>query len=259
MTRDEFQKWLDFHHASFPECNTWMLRQKRFPDDTQQPLDIKDAWREALSDCSLEHCKQATRLLLNGEDEFPTPGFSCHPRTVRRIAKRLANETVKAAEAPRVVDGERVYNCALCLDTGLATIWHFSALKFFAREFVNDPPKALSLANYDVFSADVPPRPSSNPGRIFDDICRLWKNQKWEGNPPSHIEGWRLDARWQIALQSGVQETIALLCNCPRGTCRKGAGRFDPNRDIPWVDGSIRTAMAHENFPRYDVVGNLGF
>ena len=142
MTNPDFDEWLAFHFSRFTACAGWLAKfpvtPRHLGDPTQRT--VIDGWRETMRPVELKHAKTASQLLAVGEESFPDKGYDCHPSTVRRIAMRHAGAE-KQDRKQRIVDGEPVYDCGVCSDSGLVIVWHPTALKFFKEHFEQEPPE----------------------------------------------------------------------------------------------------------------------
>lgn len=146
MNKPDFDEWLGFHFSRFTGCASWLQKfpsSPRFEGDPTQKS-VVDGWREVLSRVELKHCKTATQLLAIGEEDFPERGFDCHARTVRAIAAKLGGDE-RSQQKPKWrlgPDGEELFDCGICRDTGFVILWHDAALRFFRKEFSEQPPEA---------------------------------------------------------------------------------------------------------------------
>lgn len=109
MNRQEFDRWLAAHSASFPGLPKWL---RDSPGTT-------DAWAEALSDADLEPALQATKDMLAGRIETPR-GWGQHPAAIRKEAR---NATYQAPTRQRI-DGQETVECPLCHGSGWVSIVH---------------------------------------------------------------------------------------------------------------------------------------
>ena len=112
MLRSEFELWLDHHMATYPSLKTWLAGN----------TGTAARWARALEDVSLTEAKLATDAMMSGDLEKPR-GWSDHPPVIRKWARQ--RETVlKRAKSMTFIDGNLVYDCPLCSDTGLVSILH---------------------------------------------------------------------------------------------------------------------------------------
>lgn len=126
MIMIDFRSWYAHHTSLFPAVDGWLTK---FPDTvrregepTQQA--VLGAWARILSDVDLKFAKQASDLLAKGQEEFHDRSFDCHPRTVRTIAMKLAGTQRRAQAAQqRSLDGEELFDCGFCRDTGIVEVY----------------------------------------------------------------------------------------------------------------------------------------
>jgi hypothetical protein len=123
MIRSEFDEWFKYHCRAFPGVASWFAK----PESVPEPQETVAMWAEALADVNIDSAKKATDLLFRGT-EPPPPGYSSHPRAVRRIAREIDHAAYNAqrepitSRRPQVVDGQVCYHCAECQDTGVRTV-----------------------------------------------------------------------------------------------------------------------------------------
>jgi hypothetical protein len=110
MNSDEFGEWSRYHKAAFPGLGEWLRRNP----------ETLDHWQRALTDVDLEAAKECTDQMLSGEIETPR-GYSEHVRTVRTRSKELLYAG-REESVPSRIDGEQVYSCHLCLDSGYVLV-----------------------------------------------------------------------------------------------------------------------------------------
>jgi hypothetical protein len=113
MRTEEFQGWLKYHFAAFPEFKKWWMKG----DEDEQQVRLEQ-WMKALSGCSPDGCRSATDAMLAGDIEQPR-AYSAHPSAIRLHAKGTEYED----RSPKfTVEGERVYRCSVCRDTGIVNV-----------------------------------------------------------------------------------------------------------------------------------------
>lgn len=108
MTKNDFDSWMKYHTAAFPSVGDWL---KKHPETIR-------FWEMALADASVQDAKAATDEMVSGTLEEPK-GYTSHPRS---IAKRAREISLGRKSSLRVVDGEPVYGCSLCLDEGYVPV-----------------------------------------------------------------------------------------------------------------------------------------
>lgn len=218
MTKLEFDEWLAFHFSRFTGCTGWLGKFPTTPRFTADPTQksIIDGWREILIPADLKHAKMASQLLAVGEETFPDRGYDCHPSTVRRIAIRMAGvEQADQKRKVRIVQGEEVFDCKIgCKDSGILTLWHPTALRFFKDVLADDPPH-----NWYGWWNDPRAKELSRRAKLYESCvvlctCEIGLSKKssaprydesrhviWDGDPRNAIEkfsqtpggGWGLD------------------------------------------------------------------
>lgn len=113
MTSDEFYDWLEFHKGLFSGFGKW------FADLPGQAV---ATWSEGLEGVSLAAAKEATREMAFGDLDEPR-GYSKHLAAIRRRAREIAGSS-RPEKKVKLVDGQVVYDCPYCQDSGLRTIYH---------------------------------------------------------------------------------------------------------------------------------------
>lgn len=211
MNKPDFDEWLGFHFSRFTGCASWLGKypaNPRFNGDPTQKS-IIDGWRDILKSIELKHAKEATQLLATGVEEFSERGFDCHPRCVRAIAAKLSGAArADARREIKFVGGEPVYDCGTCRDSGFVLLWHPSALKFFKKQFTEQPPQRLEK------------------GILIED----WTL-------------WYFDERWrELGKRGRGYERCVARCTCYRGM-NPSALPYDENKHVLFGDGDPRTAM----------------
>jgi len=211
MTKPEFDEWLAFHFSRFTGAASWLGKfpaKSRFVGDPTQ-MSTMEAWYGIVRACELKFAKEATQLLAIGQEEFSERGFDCHPRCVRAIAMKMGGvATAEARREIKFVGNEPVYDCGTCRDSGFVLLWHPSALKFFKKEFTEQPPRRLEK------------------GVLIED----WNL-------------WYFDERWrELGKRGRGYERCVARCTCHRGT-NPSALPYDENKHVLFGDGDPRTAM----------------
>lgn len=133
MTQDEFREWWGYHTTRF----TWLLdRLAKMPVQSDKPHIATSrgtyaAWRDALASCPLELAKRATDALFVGDEPEPK-GFDDHPRAVRRYcakhAPRPVDDPTRVTFWHRPINGERTYECGVCLDEGDVRVYQIESV-----------------------------------------------------------------------------------------------------------------------------------
>jgi hypothetical protein len=114
MNNNEFDRWIDFHCDCFSD----------FGDSLRKSLgnvDVLATWRDALKYVSLPDAKEATRRMIADEDLQPS-GWSKHPSAIRKIVDDIRNQRHASQPKRKFINGEEVYDCGFCKDTGIVTI-----------------------------------------------------------------------------------------------------------------------------------------
>lgn len=104
MTKTEFDEWINYHCQAFPKLR----------EDFESNLRSLAQWFNALKRVRLKSAKEATDEMLGDGVKFGE-----HVATVKTYAKKHRGIEGEA-EAPtkRYIDGERVYTCIACQDSG---------------------------------------------------------------------------------------------------------------------------------------------
>jgi len=117
MTKDEFNQWFEYHTSRFTSL------KGRLESESLK------AWFQCLRSVDFEEaCKISDDMFSGVED--PPRWVDSHPRAIRAISnKRQYGEANTHREHPekpreRFIDGQQVFDCAKCEDSGWLTAWH---------------------------------------------------------------------------------------------------------------------------------------
>ena len=119
MTREEFDKWLDYHCARFSKVREWMASL-----GSDQPATV-EAWYEALNHLALADAQAASKEMHANAAEYKMLSRDAIPATIAGIASRFAPQASQPAR--RFVDGVETVNCLRCKDVGYVDVFHFGA------------------------------------------------------------------------------------------------------------------------------------
>lgn len=108
MTSNDFAEWARYHGDAFPSLADWLEKH---------PETLK-FWAKALDGVDVRDAKTATDEMASGRLDEPK-GFGQHPKVIAARARQIG---ASRAASLRVVDGERVYDCPLCLDEGFVPV-----------------------------------------------------------------------------------------------------------------------------------------
>lgn len=125
MNDPDFQDWLNRHRAAFPSLDSDLERISKGGTAVTQVI---ATWRSVLRDVALPDAIEATMRLARGDDE-PPRRIDDHARVIRAVARRISGGRLRIRSAPRMIDGQPVYDCHLCSDTGMRTVWHSRAVQ----------------------------------------------------------------------------------------------------------------------------------
>ena len=113
MTEAEFSQWIGYHGKLFVGFADWWRRM--------EPEAVAE-WMRALSTVGLEPAKTASRELLSGDLEADG-GYTSHLRTIRTRAQTLCAARGTSTAGPAYSDGQEVFSCRICFDSGTVSIW----------------------------------------------------------------------------------------------------------------------------------------
>ncbi len=140
MTPTEFAIFWKEVQLRLPGVAVWIAKQpaEATEADGVTQADIISMWQDELATVSLRDAQWAVLGLYR--EEIPEPrSWSRFPVVIARHARTLASgrgETGDDAEPePRFVDGEQVYECFLCLDSGWVEVVHRDT----QQAFLDDP------------------------------------------------------------------------------------------------------------------------
>ena len=108
MTSNDFAEWARYHGEAFPSLADWLEKH---------PETVK-FWVKAMDAVDVRDAKTATDEMASGRLDEPK-GFGQHPKVIAARARQIG---ASRAASLRVVDGERVYDCPLCLDEGFVPV-----------------------------------------------------------------------------------------------------------------------------------------
>lgn len=116
MTPHEFKSWLRDHARLFPGVTKWLK------DNGQEKV-----WYSTLSGMSASLARDASQRLYEEPEQI---GYTKHPAKVLEYANAAnARSYNTAAPQPRVVDGEAVYTCYDCEDTGMVSVYRNETIR----------------------------------------------------------------------------------------------------------------------------------
>lgn len=120
MTGDEFKDWIDYHGKLVSGFRKWYAGQD---------VETVKVWIEGLASVTLQSAKQASKDMLSGEIE--SPAFGRHLAVIRRRAAAIERQAVLAERQStgldnrrESIDGQEVFRCPDCKDSGLVEIYH---------------------------------------------------------------------------------------------------------------------------------------
>lgn len=107
MTSNDFEAWIAYHSAAFPTIGDWL---RKHPETVR-------FWEKAFDGIDLRDAKAATDEMASGKLDEPK-GYSSHPRVISKRARELAF----SRGGQQVIDGQRVFGCGLCADSGYVPV-----------------------------------------------------------------------------------------------------------------------------------------
>jgi hypothetical protein len=171
MTQDEYLDWFRHHLAAFPGLGGWLAKVTSAAEDGMKPTrkQIMERWYRALERIPLAKAKAATDAMLAGDLDEPR-SFDRHPAAIRAWANGHADRAVKSRHvAP---DGRETFACLDCLDTGLVTVWHSTAIQAARKGTLGEPRTLYTCAmpcrckGGDLFAKVLPKSGRFNPERV---------------------------------------------------------------------------------------------
>ncbi len=126
MTRSEFDEWLVYHIGAFgPSLKKHV---------SQEGEDTLQHWFRAVKNLTLAEAKASTDIMHDDEDSRPR-GWSLHPARVKRLALNVSTAQTRGySTTQKFVDGELVYDCWKCQDTGRLTVYHSQSHQLMRQE-----------------------------------------------------------------------------------------------------------------------------
>lgn len=122
MIVSEFEKWLNYLTARFPDTAAWL---QRLPADSRGPGDpshddVLSSWADLLKDTTLSDARAAVDKIFAGDEDEPrTP--QAWARQVRRLA--FAIRRSRPRNRRKIIDGQETYDCPLCQDSGTVVVY----------------------------------------------------------------------------------------------------------------------------------------
>lgn len=123
MTAEEFRTWLRHHVTTFTGVGSWLASFPTTEGAQPTQAQVRATWFRVLEQTALDDAKDATDALFRGDEQFPHPGFDCHPATVRRLARGFARFRTPPEQAPSY-GREETFRCLQCRDQGLVLVLH---------------------------------------------------------------------------------------------------------------------------------------
>lgn len=244
MNKSEFGDWLAFHYECFPELRRWI-------DGTESPGKTLDAWREALKDCELSDCFDASKAMLAGDLEPPAAYERERlPGMVRKFCKIRRSERVQRARDREVL--QSASRSGKCQPIG-PLLREARELGFAKRDGeITDEEHERKLADILKRAGSDPkaPRPRFSCETCSDSgVVMIWH--------PREVE------RYRRLKQTPRRIGAAVSCACPNA--KKAPDRFDERihfqirfgtptekeqaRMTEWVD---QTARRHSDFDDWE-------
>jgi|3_EtaG_2_1085321.scaffolds.fasta_scaffold00267_10 hypothetical protein len=115
MRTSDFDKWLAYHVAAFPDLADWIGKN---PETVHH-------WQRALEGVTLHEAKQATDAMVKGQTK--AFGYQDHPSAIRRLIGDDRSSTARTG--PKRIDGTDSFACPLCMDSGLVRVFSPRAMK----------------------------------------------------------------------------------------------------------------------------------
>jgi hypothetical protein len=178
MKDSQFNDWKNFHCSLFEQARMELADKPRALEE----------WREALVKVSYEDAMKASRMML--ADLKLQPRFaSQHPGKINELTLAMWKER-QMNKKPTYVDGEQVYDCALCLDSGFVSVldprWvhgvQLGKIEIVREEGVNVV-WSKSLCQRVSFAC------TCELGQVKKHIGRFDPQRHYRGLPPTH-EQW---------------------------------------------------------------------
>jgi len=117
MNSNEFIEWLGYHSKAYPSLAPWLEKSEG----------TTAIWAKSLRDVSLEAGLAATDAMMAGDIEKPR-GWSDHPQAVRRYAREIKGGGARLPgsfrDAKYDPDGNELFDCPTCNDTGSVSVLH---------------------------------------------------------------------------------------------------------------------------------------
>jgi hypothetical protein len=240
MNTKEFRDWIAFHYECFPEMRRWI-------DQTESPTKTLDAWREALSDCDMGDCFDASKAMLAGDLEPPAAyDRERLPGMIRKFCKVRRSERMQRAKDREIL--QSASRSGKCQPIG-PLLREARELGFAKRDGeITDEEHELKLADIIQRAGTDPKAPEprySCPTCNDSGVVLVWH--------PREVDRYRRFKRTPRRLGAAVS------CRCPNA--KKAPDTFDDRFHFPlrfgtptpkeqeqmkaWVD---QTARRHSDF-----------
>jgi hypothetical protein len=118
MEREEFNDWLTKHQKAYPALGDWFATLP----DTKGTLQI---WFDVMKELTKENAIEATMRMIRGvEPIVKYTNWHDTPRFVVEHSQCVKRESGGSKFVIRRVDGEPVYACVRCFDSGVVEVYH---------------------------------------------------------------------------------------------------------------------------------------
>lgn len=123
MNRHEFNEWLDHHAARFLGLPVFLAKHTG-GDGMPTKEQVLRAWENTLSHLTLDEALRASNELYALPEANQPRGFDRHPVVVRELAMNKRRSQPDRGKRRKIVDGQEVFDCLLCRDTGMVIVVH---------------------------------------------------------------------------------------------------------------------------------------
>ena len=179
MVEGEFNQWLEHHIEAYPGLAPWL-------EENESQTNF---WMRTLISVEFEEAVAATDELYAAEKQ--PMGYSAHPRAILAIVRR--NRGSKEPDV-KYVDGERVFKCWRCEDSGYVSVLSPNTLKRLWKDKPNEGLRGCAvLCNCETgnLRAQMRWKEGRQPPQWKDGHCLLTFLQVYSVAAAKQISDWQ--------------------------------------------------------------------
>ncbi len=222
MNKTEFSEWLKYHDARF----SGLLAFFRKCEDTEA---TKRAWWEELQRVTLEEAQNASRALFDGDHPAM---WRQHPQAIRALVRASRGTSASPARRTNWLNGQPVYRCQLCQDSGAVAIYNPNDVAATAagvvsakrQRFVDDAAKHGKTIRVPMLPVSAACNCSAGDG-----FSSKWRNPPARYNPDVHVL-WGNDTDGDRQRMAETAVASVETARVPATSCLRASGCSDCRR-----------------------------